>query len=330
MIMFGGSAAVAQTGVATLDGEALGTQQGCLSPFNIPGFPPDTPATCVPAGPSTKVATVHCNADGSGTISYNVTGTAAGPYPGTYSETGIITLGPRVAPGAPSPGPYGSSPIVNFQANFHIDSPTGDVDGRKFITAPTGSGNCAQGSAAFPLQSQAFFVASYDATIRPATGGAFGDEGVVVVSTYAITPVGANPSQQPVTTSNAGNFELFSSAYPEARTFDLDNDGVPDDADNCPATPNPNQSDVDGDGVGDACDDSDTDGVFDDVDNCRTAANPLQGDADGDGEGDACEPPPTTFEACRDDRWMTYGIFKNQGECIQFVATSGRNRPGGN
>jgi hypothetical protein len=35
---------------------------------------------------------------------------------------------------------------------------------------------------------------------------------------------------------------------------DTDNDGVPDDEDNCPETPNPEQSDSDCDGIGDVCD----------------------------------------------------------------------------
>ena len=35
---------------------------------------------------------------------------------------------------------------------------------------------------------------------------------------------------------------------------DLDGDGIRDDADNCPDTPNPDQSDIDNDGVGDVCD----------------------------------------------------------------------------
>jgi len=35
---------------------------------------------------------------------------------------------------------------------------------------------------------------------------------------------------------------------------DLDGDGIPDSTDNCPNTPNPNQNDIDNDGIGNACD----------------------------------------------------------------------------
>ena len=70
---------------------------------------------------------------------------------------------------------------------------------------------------------------------------------------------------------------------------DRDADGVIDALDNCPRQPNPDQSDLDGDEEGDACDpDSDGDGLVDGLDNCPGAYNPSQEDRDGDGLGTIC------------------------------------------
>jgi PKD repeat protein len=77
---------------------------------------------------------------------------------------------------------------------------------------------------------------------------------------------------------------------------DIDADGVPDVADNCPGRSNLDQADLDSDSVGDACDaDLDGDGVMEVgpvgafLDNCPAIPNPYQDDADGDGLGDACD-----------------------------------------
>jgi len=32
-------------------------------------------------------------------------------------------------------------------------------------------------------------------------------------------------------------------------------------------------------------------------------------------------PPPTTTEQCKNGGWKTYGVFKNQGDCVSFVAS---------
>jgi hypothetical protein len=91
-------------------------------------------------------------------------------------------------------------------------------------------------------------------------------------------------------------------------TLDADLDGADDHCeDNCVGASNPTQSDLDGDGFGDACDgctDVDGDGFGHPglpasscpMDNCPFASNPGQADADLDGEGDPCDACPLVFD----------------------------------
>ena len=102
----------------------------------------------------------------------------------------------------------------------------------------------------------------------------------------------------------------------DACSCDIDSDGVPNNnmidmqgnkcptpavVDNCPFIPNADQTDTDGDLIGDACDcDIDDDGVpnnskskdcsfIEKPDNCPYVKNPDQADTDGDGIGDLCD-----------------------------------------
>jgi len=88
---------------------------------------------------------------------------------------------------------------------------------------------------------------------------------------------------------------------------DSDDDKVPDAIDNCPAAYNIDQSDDDGNGVGNACEpqpqeeaaprsvDTDGDGVADHEDNCWQLPNPGQQDGDGDGLGNGCDEGSAPF-----------------------------------
>jgi hypothetical protein len=39
------------------------------------------------------------------------------------------------------------------------------------------------------------------------------------------------------------------------------------------------------------------------------------------------QPFPTSTDQCKNGGWRTFGVFKNQGDCVSFVATKGKNPP---
>jgi hypothetical protein len=80
------------------------------------------------------------------------------------------------------------------------------------------------------------------------------------------------------------------SPFAIVESIDADGDGLSDAEDNCPLVTNPDQADLDGAGLGNACDtDDDGDGVLDSADNCLSVPNSDQADLDEDSLGDVCD-----------------------------------------
>lgn len=76
---------------------------------------------------------------------------------------------------------------------------------------------------------------------------------------------------------------------------DSDEDGIPDESDNCVSVSNPDQTDLDENGRGDECDDYDRDDIMNFKDNCPEEPNKNQSDEDEDGIGDLCDGEESRF-----------------------------------
>ncbi len=81
----------------------------------------------------------------------------------------------------------------------------------------------------------------------------------------------------PCTGGNTANCDDNCWLTPNPDQADIDSDGIGSTCDNCPSSPNTEQLDTDGDGIGNSCD------------NCPTVPNPDQLDTDNDGLSNACD-----------------------------------------
>lgn len=81
------------------------------------------------AGPGSAngipVSSYSCNPSGNSSSNWSVSGTAVGPYPGTFTESGTVAFGPQTP----------LATVTSFQAQFTITSPAGTVTGTKTLAA---------------------------------------------------------------------------------------------------------------------------------------------------------------------------------------------------
>ncbi len=192
-----------------------------------------------------------CDPDGTSTIEYEASGTAIGPYPGTFTETGTATIGPQtpILPGTDSNQVSGS--VTEFTANFTIDSPAGQVTGTKELSPDSLSRAQCQddvdiGGSKFDVKQFGVYSVKYTAKIETPDGGRFTDRGRALALVFY-------PDLE-----DAPEFaEIFTSSDLTAPEPDL----------------------------------------------------------------------PTTKEQCKKGGFEKFG-FENQGDCVSFVATKGKNEPG--
>jgi len=268
-----------------------------------------------------------CNPNGDSTVHFTVSGPATGPYNGGYNESGTVKIGAQTQANPTGSSTVKAGALLEFDSTFSIDSGTTHIEGTKHLVTggfgicaafsgeTIGSFGSAQGNE-ISWATQDAAAVEYEATIRTSSG-TFKDSGHAGVGSQ--NREFTAPGAPPFFTRTFGFSEFFSQSNGVV-PLDSDGDGVPDAEDNCPATANPDQADTDHDGQGNACDpDDDNDGVPDDADECPVEA----------GTGANGCPLPTNKEQCKKDGWRQYGVFKNQGDCVSFVATNGKNPPAG-
>jgi hypothetical protein len=133
----------------------------------------------VGVGQETTFGAYTCNKSGTTTIPFQTQGNAFGPYLGTFSESGTITIGPQTDFTIDM---RGTGAVVGFQSTFTIQSvvPTGTVTGTKRLspTAPSASslaafGLCHPDGSSPPNDVLALLedpLLLYDAQINASTG----------------------------------------------------------------------------------------------------------------------------------------------------------------
>ena len=126
------------------------------------------------------LTTIDCDPNVVSTVSYTASGVATGPYAGTFTVHGTVTIEPQTGPG-PRPGTV-AGPLQSLSETFTINSPAGTVTGTKSLP-PTGAtpsdvGSCQEvsGFATGPITDatgtvvDVFSEPVYTATIQDASG----------------------------------------------------------------------------------------------------------------------------------------------------------------
>ena len=195
--------------LAVLAGLAL---VGATAPTALATTPPSLSGESFYGTPITQL-TATCDPIGTSTISYTTSGTAYGLYPGTYTESGTVTIGPLTLPRYVNGFQLG--PVTSLDATFTINSTSGTVTGSKHLdpagdvaglcynftdrTLPGGSPTVS-GTFREVIPSSTGFGLTYTATIATPSGywTDSGISGMTLIQFQSTASAGTNPAQEDV------------------------------------------------------------------------------------------------------------------------------------
>ncbi|MCU1571849.1 MAG: hypothetical protein JWR33_2590 [Naasia sp.] len=181
-------------------GLALAVPSWAAGQARSPDDPPPPPLTAetllanATVGSGAFAGEQKCKPDGSGTLRIAVSGVALGPYPGSFSETVTVTLGPTDGSGG------GKSPVTGVAASFVISSSAGEVTGTKTLYTDRGldaRGRCAdavllpvraEASSAWTAESRS--LVHYSAMIATESA-VYHEEGLAQLETALVPTIGA-------------------------------------------------------------------------------------------------------------------------------------------
>jgi len=276
----------------TLTGQVVVADvSNCNTTFN-PGFVPPPGDPCI--DPSPEQVDAQCNPQGRSHLSWDVEGQASyptfvSPYPGAFAERGSATIGAQDDP----PVPLGPGPL-------------GVLDGTNYVAA----GPLETFGATFEIDSPT--TGATITGVKDLVESPVGNYGACLRVDNAAVP--AFPPGNPGTLAVDGYFKIANADV--ARYTALIR------------TPN---------------------GVYADRGRTRADVREVFASYVGDGQrqlaadvgvvaqtfiSDLSETElvaPSDKEQCKDDKWQLYTqpAFKNQGDCVSFVATGGHNPPAG-
>jgi hypothetical protein len=145
----------------------------------------------------TLSTTASCNTDGTSSVSWTAEGIATGPYPGTFTASGTLTIGPQTGNEGTVAGP-----IESFQETFTIQSGATTITGTKTLHPLNATPGTCQQVSQFSLLTlfdghgtvvEVGATTRYIATIS-GPAGSHGDSGVAIVSLTDNKITGACPA----------------------------------------------------------------------------------------------------------------------------------------